>query len=226
MSTKSLDGKLIYPWLTHLYHQYTTMATALHVPTEQIIYRKRIREFKRVFRHFLLTSRFNNHTWSENSYFRQTHPTHGCVYCSPDPIASCIPPNAIMFILEMNNDTNRIMGVGMVRNHPVINRSLVYDNRNYNRYMFSGKTRIDRSDLTAEEERIFTVFDILCFTGNKHMKRGQGLKSFPADILFRCMQRLDILQFIVNMFKSRLQTNALPSHSSTSNNYTHPPLRS
>ena len=180
------------------------MATLI-VPTEQKIYRKRITEFKRVFRHFLLTSRFNNHTWSENSSFRQKYKNHGCVYCSPDLISASIPPNAIMFILEMNNDTNRILGVGMVRNHPFINRYTVYDNRNYNRYMFSGKTRIDRSEMTPEEERVFTAFDILCFTGNKHMKRGQGLKSFPADILYRCLPRLDLLQFIADMFKCRLQ---------------------
>lgn len=190
----------------------TTMAT-LTVPTDQKIYRKRITEFKRVFRHFLLTSRFNNHTWSENTAFRQTHKNHGCVYCSPDPISSAIPPNAIMFILEMNNDTNRIMGVGMVRNHSFINRHVVYNNRNYNRYMFSGKTRIDRSEMTPEEDRVFTAFDILCFTGNKHMKRGQGLKSFPVDILYRCMPRLDLVQFIADMFKSRLQKTSRSSAS-------------
>lgn len=40
------------------------------------------------------------------------------------------------------------------------------------------------------------------------MKRGQGLKSFPVDMLYRCLQRLDLMQFIVDMFKRRLKTTA------------------
>ena len=190
------------------------MTTPL-VPTEYKLHRMRVNDYKKYFRHFLLTSRFNNHTWSENTEFRQTHSQYECIYCAPDPVSASIPIDAIMFILEMNNDTNKIMGIGMVRNHPLINKFTVYDNRNYNRYMFRGKTRIDRSEMSAEEERIFTVFDILCFTGNKHMKRGQGLKAFPADMLYRCMSRMDLLGFIVEMFKCRLRENATGTAVST-----------
>jgi hypothetical protein len=109
-----------------------------------------------------------------------------------------------MFVLEMNNDTNKIIGIGMVRNHPYVNKYSVYSEGNYNRYVYVGKTRIDRESMTEEEERIMTVFDILCFTGNKHMKRGQGLKSFPIDMLYRCSVKLDLVQFIREMFKRRL----------------------
>jgi hypothetical protein len=106
----------------------------------------------------------------------------------------------------MNNETNQIIGVGMVRNHPYINKYNVYGNGNYNRYVFIGKQRIDRMDMTPEEDIIMQVFDILCFTGNRHMKRGQGLKSFPLDMLFRCNKRLDLVDFIAKMFKSRLNS--------------------
>lgn len=201
MSFQKIDILFVYKMLAN----YFSIMMATLVPTEHKLYQKRVNEYKKYFRHFLLTSRFNNHTWSENAHFRQTHSQYGCVYCAPDPVSASIPVDAIMFILEMNNDMNKIMGIGMVRNHPFINKWIVYDNQNYNRYMFSGKTRIDRSEMSAEEERIFTVFDILCFTGNKHMKRGQGLKAFPADMLYRCMSRLDLLEFIVDMFKRRLR---------------------
>jgi hypothetical protein len=196
MSFQKIDILFVYKMLAN----YFSIMMATLVPTEHKLYQKRVNEYKKYFRHFLLTSRFNNHTWSENAHFRQTHSQYGCVYCAPDPVSASI--------LEMNNDTNKIMGIGMVRNHPLINKWTVYDNQNYNRYMFKGKTRIDRSEMSTEEERIFTVFDILCFTGNKHMKRGQGLKAFPADMLYRCMSRLDLLEFIVDMFKRRLSENA------------------
>jgi hypothetical protein len=110
-----------------------------------------------------------------------------------------------MFVLEMNNDTNKIIGIGMVRNHPVVNKYSVYSEGNYNRYVFVGKTRIDRSEMDEEEERIMKVFDILCFTGNKHMKRGQGLRLFPVEMLYRCSKKIDLVQFICEMFRKRMQ---------------------
>jgi len=96
------------------------------------------------------------------------------------------------------------MGIGMVRNHAIVNKHQVYSNGNYNRYVYVGKNRIDREDMTDDEETIMQVFDILCFKGNRHMKRGQGLKSFPVDMLYRCSKRLDLIQFVSEMFKSRL----------------------
>jgi hypothetical protein len=110
----------------------------------------------------------------------------------------------IMFVLEMNNDTNKIMGVGMVRNRPIVSKIMVYSNGNYNRYVFIGKTRINRTEMTEEEEQIMKVFDILCFSGNKHMKRGQGLKSFPSDMLYKMSKRLDLVSYIGEMFKKRI----------------------
>lgn len=177
-----------------------------YIPIEHKIHRKQVKEFKNQLRNFIITSRFNNQTWDENRQFRNKHNIKGCVYCSPAPITYNIPHETIMFILEMNNDTNKIIGIGMVRNNPQINKYNVYDNGNYNRYVFIGKTRIDRSEMTADEDIIMQVFDILCFTGNRHMKRGQGLKTFPIDMLFRCNTRLNLVDFIAKMFKTRIKS--------------------
>jgi hypothetical protein len=167
-------------------------------------FKKYVVDYKKNFRHFLLTSRFNNETWNENNNYRSRNPNINCIYCSPDPISRNIPIDSIAFILEMNNDTNKIIGIGMIRNHPQINKFSVYNDGNYNRYTYSGKIRIDRNNMTEEEDRIMKVFDILCFTGNTHMKRGQGLKSFPVDMLYRCSVKMDLVQFVREMFKKRL----------------------
>jgi hypothetical protein len=176
------------------------------VPTEKKIHQIKLQEYKNQFRNYLLTSRFNDNTWDQNQEYRATHRQVGCIYCSPDPISINIPNDSIMFILEMNNDTNQIMGIGLVRNHPILNKHHVYDNGNYNRYVYVGKTRIDREDMTEEEEQVMRIFDILCFTGNRHMKRGQGLKSFPADMLYKCSKKIDLVKFISEMFKTRLSS--------------------
>jgi hypothetical protein len=58
--------------------------------------------------------------------------------------------------------------------------------------------------MTAEENRMISVFDTLCFKGNKHMKRGQGLKAFPTDMLYRMSPVVDLVKFIGQMFKDRM----------------------
>jgi hypothetical protein len=165
--------------------------------------KKYILEYKKNLKNFLLTSRFTNSTWNENLLYKRNK-NIGCIYCSPDSITNSIPIDSIVFVLEMNNDTNKILGIGMIRNHPYISKFTVYNEGNYNRYVYIGKNRIDRTEMLEEEERIMKVFDILCFTGNKHMKRGQGLKSFPIEMLFKCSTKLDLVIFIKEMFKKRI----------------------
>jgi hypothetical protein len=70
-----------------------------------------------------------------------------------------------------------------------------------------GEYRIDRTEMDKDEETIMKVFDILCFKGNKHMKRGQGLKCFPQEMLFKMNQKIDLVEFISNMFKKRIKSN-------------------
>jgi hypothetical protein len=178
------------------------------IPTEKKLHQKNLQDYRSQLRNFLLTSRFNNSTWNENVQYRKSHPKLGCIYCCPDPVSQGIPHDSIMFILEMNNDTNKIMGIGLVRNNANINKYNVYEEGNYNRFVYIGKTRIDREEMSDQEEQIMKVFDILCFTGNRHMKRGQGLKSFPIDMLYRCSKRIDLVKFISEMFKTRLITKS------------------
>lgn len=151
----------------------------------------------------LITSRFSNPTWNENRKFISKKPKIECVYCAPSPMSLKITLDSIMFVLEMNNDRNEIMGIGKVKNHPKLRKYAVYNNQNYNRYVFTGKNRIDRSDMDDEEEEIMKAFDILCFKGHYHMKRGHGLSAFPPVLLYRIMPVIDLVQFIYNMFEKR-----------------------
>jgi hypothetical protein len=151
----------------------------------------------------IMTSRWTQSTWEENVEYRNMNPQIGCIYCSPTNISKQIQKNTILFVLEMNNDKNRIMGVGVIRNCPIINKYFVYENGKYNRYVFTSKKRIDREQMNEEEDRIMKVFDILCFTGNTHMKRGQGIKAFPREMLQKMSCKLDLVEFIRTMFKRR-----------------------
>lgn len=176
----------------------------MNVVTSHKVYRQQIKQYRTQLTKSLLTTRFNDETWEQNKKYREEKELPGCIYCSPGPISVKIQPEQIAFILEMNNDKNKIMGIGMIRNHPHINIYQIYENDSYNRYVYIGKTRIDRSEMNEEEERIMKAFDILCFKGNRHMKRGHGLKSFPIEMLYNCSKELDLVEYITNMFKTRI----------------------
>ena len=163
--------------------------------------------FKNGLKHNILTTRFTNETYIENRRYLEGRDGLECIYCSPNLICKNIRDESILFILEMNNSTNKIMGVGMVRNHAVCDKYKVYEKGNYNRYVYLGLKRIDREELTVEEEEKIDVFEVLCFKGSGHMKRGVGIKSFPLKILHDCSDKLklNLVEKVANMFKKRLE---------------------
>jgi len=163
--------------------------------------------FQENYKFVLMTTRFNNKTWQENENYRKKYKQIGCIYGSPEPICRAIGQDTIMFTLEMNNEENRIVGIGMVRNRAICDKYSIYENGNYNRFVYLGKHRIPRETMTEEEEEIMQVFDILCFTGKRHVKRGQGLRKFPMDMLYKCHKRMDLLEYICNMFKKRMKND-------------------
>ena len=185
-----------------------TLRKKTDIPVEEkikhAVFLKEVREYKATLKQYIMTSRFNTQTLQENREFVKKSKSVRCVYCCPDAIAKHIPVDIILFVLEMNNDTNQIAGVGMVRNHAHMYKYSVYSTSSYNRYIYYGKNHISREDMSVEEDRIMKVFDILCFTGNKHMKRGQGIKAFPIDMLYKCKNTVDLVGFIAQMFKARL----------------------
>ena len=78
-------------------------------------------EYRAQFKHHLTTTRFNNKTWSENMEYRQQNTRFGCIYPTTEPNGQTIPEEANLFVLEMNNEQNRIMGIGLVKNKPIYN---------------------------------------------------------------------------------------------------------
>lgn len=164
------------------------------------------REYQVTQKAMLMTTRFNDNTWLENTHYRKTHSKYGCIYPSPEPTNQLLDKNTLLFVIEMNNDANTIVGIGMVKNTALIKKHSVYSNENYNRYCYIGKYRIDRADMTEEEGRIFQDLDNMCFKGAKHMKRLRGIKMFPIDRLYqyKCDNKVDLMEYITKMFHSRM----------------------
>lgn len=184
MQQKQLDTELLY---------------------KQIREQKCIREYAKQFKdRVLMTTRFNTNTANENSKYRKMKWQNGCIYGTPVMVSNRIHNESKLFVLEMNNDENQIIGIGLTLNNPQFNKHKIYSDFNYNRYSYIGKYRISRDEMSEEEEFIMQIFDKLCFEGKYHMKRGHGMTAFPMKILYRCRNIIDLVKSVEEMFKKRI----------------------
>jgi hypothetical protein len=136
--------------------------------------------------YYIMTSRFSQETLLQNQAYRVRKNIKGCVYCSPMQITKKIPPDSVLFVIELNITTNKIAGIGLCKNKMKYGYSArIYENENYNRYIYQGAYRIAREEMTEEEEQIIKIFDMICFHGSTHLKRGGGITQFPIALLYK-----------------------------------------
>ena len=110
----------------------------------------------------LACTRFNNKTWQEyqtwlsayqQSYEQIYQRPLKCIYGAPREIShKKFPPQAKILVIEMNNDENKIMGIGEIINQtasevyrtpspPSPPFRKIFSDRNYTRYIYIGNTR-------------------------------------------------------------------------------------
>ena len=154
----------------------------------------------------ICTTRFNTETLQQNCAWRRRHQKmHECVYGSPIPMKRAIRENAWMIVLEMQNDANKIAGIGLVRNSSNLSecgtnintnnrnsggsgvlKPSVYKCGNYNRFIYQGAYRIDLLsndiELTREEELVIKILELALFYGPNHSKRGKGICELPKHV--------------------------------------------
>ena len=124
------------------------------------------------------TTRFSNKTFKENKEWRRKNNWNGCIYGSCIPIAQTpnyrqVEKDERIFIIEMNNDENKIMGIGCIKNnirHDFTTR--IYSDLEYNRYIYRSNFRIERNSINKE---ILDFLEEALFKGKGHLKRGQGI---------------------------------------------------
>jgi len=132
------------------------------------------------------TTRFNNDTWIENQRYVENclETPWKCVYGFPLKINSnIIPYKCDVFVLEMNNDENEIMGIGKIQNFLHCEEP-VYFNRSYNQYIYKGKIHISREKIIENDlTHILKKIEEKVFKGYGHLKRGFGITRVPQDRL-------------------------------------------
>lgn len=131
----------------------------------------------------VVTDRYNNETWEASLRYRKKH-NFTCIYAPPHKLKDTININSPVFVIEMNNETNQIMGIGLIKNKLVTNKVYkVQEDTNHNRYIYIGEHHISRELLDMYNPFLVFVLDNILFKGYTHSKRGSGLTLIPEKIL-------------------------------------------
>ena len=127
-----------------------------------------------------MVTRFNEKTWKELEMYKREHRVDKPIFATPIRIKNNVPVKGDVFVFEMRNDLNEIMGISWIKNYIYADKYYpIYSDGNYNRYIYKGQYRISREDMSLDEIKIMNVFDALVFKGYDHVKRGQGIGRMP-----------------------------------------------
>lgn len=132
----------------------------------------------------IVSTRFNKETWNENVMYRNENNVGGCSYGAPYMMSPKIELDSLIFVVEMNNSTNQIEGIGLVKNKVSLDKKYyIHSERNYNRYTYHGKYRMNRDQIERINPQIVAIFDYILFKEKTHLKRGIGFTSVPEKLL-------------------------------------------
>ena len=156
----------------------------------------------------ILTIRFNNETWEENCRYRENKPTVGCIYGSPSILNLNCNVDSLLFVVEMNNSSNQIEGIGLIQNRAYISdiHSFVYKTKTYNRYIYKGSVRISREIIEKYNKNLLEVLDYILFKEKTHLKRGYKFmriteKLYNKPICLPIGKEIDFKKEITKIFK-------------------------
>jgi hypothetical protein len=104
---------------------------------------------------YILTTRYNEKTLLANrTFLEKSGVKYKCVYSSPAEISEKIPVGSKCVVLEMNNDTNRIIGIGLIEKTECKKKLCIQEWGYYNRVHYAGYFRMDRADLVLDSPNL------------------------------------------------------------------------
>ena len=160
-------------------------------------------DFKNISVEFYIgTIRFNSYCkYSTIDNWKKERNWVGCFYSVSKPFPKHVPKNAFTFMLEMNNDTNKIMGVGLVQNYDNLKRNTGIFDYEYNRYNYNSSYRVERETLVSEKNKPhLTILEDLVFYGHSHYKRGKGIIMISPHRFYTIEKYNGIINFLKSLF--------------------------
>ena len=158
----------------------------------------------------LMTTRYDQSTWEKYTNWKTQKKVSGAFYNTPLPISEKISPDSILYVLEMNNSTNRIMGIGIIQNKmPKKQYFHMFDNECFNRYHYHSSKHISREMLSYPTLllqngvwiSLLELLELICFKSARHSKRSRGISKLPS-VYFKGVLMTHIINLIEKCSKS------------------------
>jgi hypothetical protein len=142
----------------------------------------------------IASTRFNNATWAENMAYRQKA-LETVIYGAGIQIHKKYDIGCTMFVCEMNNEENRIEGIGVITNKLVHDkRHKIYSDTDYNRVIYRGSHWLSREQLLLLDEELVDILDKMLFKGKSHLKRQSGITIVTDKLTQKWNQDLNHLK--------------------------------
>ena len=143
---------------------------------------------------YIASTRFNNDTYSENISYRKKSGIP-VIYGTSIRIQDKYDVGTLLFVVEMNNEENRIEGIGLIRNTLVYDKKhVIYSNSDYNRYLYKGDYWISRETILEKDAEIAEICDTVLFKGKSHLKRVSGISVLTAQLFTNWDYKLCVLK--------------------------------
>lgn len=143
---------------------------------------------------YIASTRFNNDTYNENIAYRKQSDIP-VIYGTSIRIQDKYDVGTLMFVVEMNNEENRIEGIGLIRNTLVYDKKhVIYSNSDYNRYLYKGDYWISRGIILEKDAEIAEICDTVLFKGKSHLKRVSGISVLTAQLFTNWDYKLCVLK--------------------------------
>jgi hypothetical protein len=141
--------------------------------------------------YLIASTRFNAETYAANQRYRRKHGI-SVIYGTNTPICDIHPKYAVMFVLEMNNSTNVIEGIGRIRNQ-LYPREMknIYTNiahSEYNAFFYKGTKWVSRDIIQKKDPDLLIIFENMLFKKKTHIKRQGGITVITEKLLSHWME--------------------------------------
>jgi len=120
--------------------------------------------------YLIASTRFTTDIYAENQRYRRKH-NIPVVYGSCMMIRAKYPLHAVVFVLEMNNETNQVEGIGQIRNRlcyqemeNVYNSNIILSE--HNTYFYTGQHWVSRNTIKKWTQTCWKYLKMCCLRKN------------------------------------------------------------
>ena len=159
---------------------------------------------------YLACTRFNDQTYYENTLYKHQK-NIPVIYGTTLKIRESYAKDVPIFVVEMNNNTNTIEGIGLIKNRMDYDeRHRIYSIHEYNRYVYVGYYWLSRQHIAENDEtgKLLPILETILFKGKSHLKCRLGI-TIITNVLFDRwgFDFNETKNTVKNLFLSHFKTN-------------------